>query len=703
MYKFHALGDYVSMIRQYGTCDSYSTEPGELEHRAPKAWYCHTNHKSFVKQLTQIECHQARICRIGDKSVHRPHIKISELATSPHAHHHIGLTQKYPVHIGSFLCSHQGDPAITHNITRFNFTTYDVCRGQDVINPRTPHCHKYMYGKVIGVYHINVIFIGHGMVGYTPHQMEFLWICWYAPINQDSTWETLDRVDFPPLEDEHSFDFLDPTDVLRGCHIIPRFASGKRHVDGLGASASAGDKDDWCEYLVNRLKFSKIILQRSPCPLLMSQKMMKMPETLERMTKWYGSSQESLLEQYKEMYSFREPTAFLSNAHNCYMDPAAMLDSFLFDNPSLMPNSVNLLTQFLQGNFVDLNDIDFISYLSVGHGPMLYPLYLTVHISLYAYVLTSIVHRSVFETEQMAEVPIYVNSVSSNVSSTVIHLALHPTGYYPWSNVDLTAFQAISDARNSGSILIIPALVMPGNVNAPDSANGDKYEHLIPGDPAKKAAKAEGGLKNVIGRLPKWRKAIAYLQIELRVSVCTGEIGNPHLFDFESWAAAIQLVWPCALSRANINSSDLEIVKLIKTGTYMTLETHPRIGILLIDTVQRLLQLFIRPKSNILPISLNRFAWFLTHQIAKEIMWHIVFRPTTSHSVRLVLADLEPAMFRSEEYPPFPTMSLLGSSYPTLAEVHDQLCEMAVVLVNEHDDEDHPGLMSSLAKLCNIS
>jgi hypothetical protein len=26
-YKFHALGDYVSTIRRYGTCDSYSTEP----------------------------------------------------------------------------------------------------------------------------------------------------------------------------------------------------------------------------------------------------------------------------------------------------------------------------------------------------------------------------------------------------------------------------------------------------------------------------------------------------------------------------------------------------------------------------------------------------------------------------------------------------------------------------------------------------
>lgn len=26
-YKYHALGDYVSTIRRYGTTDSYSTEP----------------------------------------------------------------------------------------------------------------------------------------------------------------------------------------------------------------------------------------------------------------------------------------------------------------------------------------------------------------------------------------------------------------------------------------------------------------------------------------------------------------------------------------------------------------------------------------------------------------------------------------------------------------------------------------------------
>lgn len=248
------------------------------------------------------------------------------MARSPQAHHHIGLTQKYPIHIGSYLVSHPGDPAIKvgrklrcrepsnaplqnfvpklkehllrrinasrgpprvgderdinkiilkddriyqHNIARFNYTTYDVRRAQDVINPKTSHCnimvlrsdndmerhgHMYIYGKVLNVYHVNVIIIGHGMVDYTPIRMEFLWIRWYEPMDEVSAWETstLDRLNFPPVTNEHSFDFVDPADVLRGCHIIPRFARGKRHADGSGVSACAGDKDDWHEYYVNR-------------------------------------------------------------------------------------------------------------------------------------------------------------------------------------------------------------------------------------------------------------------------------------------------------------------------------------------------------------------------------------------------------------------------------------------------------------------
>ncbi|KAG2091348.1 uncharacterized protein F5147DRAFT_524310, partial [Suillus discolor] len=309
-YKFYALGDYVSTICQYGTSDLYSTEPGELEHRSPKTRYCRTDRNTFVKQLTQIEHRQTHIRCIRDRIVPRPHLEIAEIARRPHVHHHISLTQKFPVHIGSYLCDHAGDPAITnfvlklkdhilhrfnqsrdlpgtgeetninsiilkddrmyhHNTARFNYTTYNVRRSQDVVNPRTPRCnimvlradhnvgrqgHRYIYGKVLCIYHMNVIFIGNSMVDYTPLRTEFLWVCWYTPIDDLATWKTsmLDCLCFPRMADDFSFDFLDPADVLTGCHIIPSFANGKKHPNGLEVSACAGNKDDWCQYYVNR-------------------------------------------------------------------------------------------------------------------------------------------------------------------------------------------------------------------------------------------------------------------------------------------------------------------------------------------------------------------------------------------------------------------------------------------------------------------
>lgn len=156
-----------------------------------------------------------------------------------------------------------------HNIVRFNYTTYDIRRAQDIINSWTSHCnvmvlrtedevehrgHRFIYGKVLGIYHVNVIYIGTGFMDYTPIRMEFLWVRWYEPMEQVSSWETatLDRVSFPLLTDEHSFDFLDPVDVLRGSHIIPGFNSCKRHPDGLGMSALARDKHDWRKYYINR-------------------------------------------------------------------------------------------------------------------------------------------------------------------------------------------------------------------------------------------------------------------------------------------------------------------------------------------------------------------------------------------------------------------------------------------------------------------
>ena len=62
------------------------------------------------------------------------------------------------------------------------------------------------------------------------------------------------------MADEDAFGFVDPGDVLRGCHIIPAFQSGKVHSDGVALSRTAGDSQDWCCYGVNRCVASQMIL-----------------------------------------------------------------------------------------------------------------------------------------------------------------------------------------------------------------------------------------------------------------------------------------------------------------------------------------------------------------------------------------------------------------------------------------------------------
>ena len=127
-YKHHALGDYTSTIRRYGTTDSYSTEAvchpsripvvhplilpqAELEHRNPKSRYTRTSRKGFLKQLTQIERRQARIRRIREELLTANKLPQETLASDPEVPYNIGKSQNYPVDLTPFLQAHPDDPA----------------------------------------------------------------------------------------------------------------------------------------------------------------------------------------------------------------------------------------------------------------------------------------------------------------------------------------------------------------------------------------------------------------------------------------------------------------------------------------------------------------------------------------------------------------------------------------------------------------
>ena len=151
-----------------------------------------------------------------------------------------------------------------HHLFRVNYTTYNVHHAQDTINPCTDHwdvmllaplqsAHPFLYACVLGVFHANVIYTGQGLKDYLPRCMEFLWVCWFEVVDVPVGWEhtALDHLRFMPTVQDDAYGFVEPASVLRGCHLIPAFASGKIHPDGVLPSQS-GHEADWKHYYVNR-------------------------------------------------------------------------------------------------------------------------------------------------------------------------------------------------------------------------------------------------------------------------------------------------------------------------------------------------------------------------------------------------------------------------------------------------------------------
>lgn len=165
----------------------------------------------------------------------------------------------------------KSDCIYRHKILRFNFTTYAVRRRTDIVNPgtsrhnvmlladsangSTSNSHPFLYARVLGAYHANVIYSGPGMQDYKARHFDFLWVRWYEVVDPGSSgWSnsTLDSVRFPPLHDNESFGFVDPKDVLRGCHIIPAFSAGKRPENRIDVSRCAKDSKDYKRYYIGR-------------------------------------------------------------------------------------------------------------------------------------------------------------------------------------------------------------------------------------------------------------------------------------------------------------------------------------------------------------------------------------------------------------------------------------------------------------------
>ncbi|KZT64013.1 hypothetical protein DAEQUDRAFT_635146, partial [Daedalea quercina L-15889] len=62
----------------------------------------------------------------------------------------------------------------------------------------------------------------------------------------------LPKIGFVPMSDELAFGFLDPSLIIRGCHLMPAFADG-RTIELMPVHSIArppDERDDWASYYV---------------------------------------------------------------------------------------------------------------------------------------------------------------------------------------------------------------------------------------------------------------------------------------------------------------------------------------------------------------------------------------------------------------------------------------------------------------------
>jgi hypothetical protein len=166
----------------------------------------------------------------------------------------------------------RNDVLYRHRTARINYTTYDIRRDYNTINPRThpfvmvsspevesnPAAHPFWYGAVIGIFHADVQHSGARSRDLSWKPMNFLWVRWLGVVPARSFGRNqakLPQVGFVEDVDDYAFGFLDPAVVIRGCHLIPAFAEGRTtdllSTHGPTEARPSGEVDDWVNYYVN--------------------------------------------------------------------------------------------------------------------------------------------------------------------------------------------------------------------------------------------------------------------------------------------------------------------------------------------------------------------------------------------------------------------------------------------------------------------
>lgn len=167
------------------------------------------------------------------------------------------------------------DTLYEHPLSTVHYTTYDLKRDSDTIHlnfgtqaimvysPTSQGDEPWLYAYVVAIYHVFV----YTVADMEPKRLELLWVRWMerdstqlsGPNSSQHTRVSFTRHSGIPGE---AFGFVDPSHVIRGCHLIPVFHL-QRTRDLLGPSITRDVKGDWRAFYVNRYVISTQISLKS--------------------------------------------------------------------------------------------------------------------------------------------------------------------------------------------------------------------------------------------------------------------------------------------------------------------------------------------------------------------------------------------------------------------------------------------------------
>ena len=155
-----------------------------------------------------------------------------------------------------------------HKTLHLSYTGYDMQEDTELLRQRRypgimvlsdDEEHPYLYGRVLGLFHIRVKNSGPCTLLHNGSEavLPILWIRWFK---LDTTQEQpgfhslrYPSVSYCKSDEPDAFGLIHPDEIIRPIHLIPRFKFGhtSEYLDGYSMGRPEGEDSDWKHFSIN--------------------------------------------------------------------------------------------------------------------------------------------------------------------------------------------------------------------------------------------------------------------------------------------------------------------------------------------------------------------------------------------------------------------------------------------------------------------